>query len=409
MSSMFSGGAGRAYGYNNIENIMICPLTTTASSITSHSSSSSPSSTLSESTNSPLTISTRKPRTPRKRPNQTYNEAAVLLSIACPKVFSTKNITNKNNNSNNIIPKFTKVNGNSFHDSPELLFPIPMIENSGFGPRKPISKKPSSVFGSGFRRSSPEFNSGSGSVEPRDEFEGDFDTESILDEETEQGIDSIIGSSHSIPENNNNNNSSSESKTCYGYPLGLGFGGNLEVNFGIGMKNGIRALKNSDGGNWWGFPTVSVVNVSPPVAPVKAKKVPVEKKKKKVEELMKKPESELELELRKGNSGVRNKLLLKLNYDDVLRAWSDKGSPLPEEFSRSDSSRGDIHSKLAQIDLFSENDGLREAGVTPYKEKKRTRIFAKKIRYQVRKINGDRRPRSKGRFIRRHSPSCEDT
>ncbi|XP_076910656.1 protein CHLOROPLAST IMPORT APPARATUS 2-like [Bidens hawaiensis] len=394
---MLSGGAGRAYGYNNIENIMICPLTTTSSSITSHSSSSSPSSTLSESTISPLTISTRKPRTPRKRPNQTYNEAAVLLSIACPKVFSPKNVKNNNN----IIPKFTKLNGNSFHDSPELLFPIPMIENSGFVPRKPITEKPSSVFKPKVAGSCLEFDSGSGLVEPSDGFEGGFDTESILDEEIELGIDSIIGSSpsHSITDNN----SCSDSKTCYGYPLGLGFGGNLEVNFGIGMRNGIRALKNSDGGNWWGFPTLNVVNMS---APAKAKKVPVEKKNKKVEELMKKPE----LESGHWNSSVGGKLLLKLNYNDVLKAWSDKGSPLPEEISGSASPRGDIRSKLAQIDLFSENDGLREAGVTPCKEKKRTRTFAKKIRNQVRKINGDRRPRSKGRFIRRlNSPSCEDT
>ncbi|EPS64863.1 hypothetical protein M569_09917, partial [Genlisea aurea] len=52
--------------------------------------SSSPSSTLSEATNSPLVISTRKPRTPRKRPNQTYNEAAAILSTVYPKIFPAK-------------------------------------------------------------------------------------------------------------------------------------------------------------------------------------------------------------------------------------------------------------------------------------------------------------------------------
>lgn len=54
--------------------------------------------------------------------------------------------------------------------------------------------------------------------------------------------------------------------------------------------------------------------------------------------------------------------------------------------------------KLAQIDLFSENGGIREASVMRYKEKKRTRLFSKKIRYQVRKVNADRRPRSKVHF-----------
>ncbi|KAJ9550728.1 hypothetical protein OSB04_014773 [Centaurea solstitialis] len=225
--------------------------------------------------------------------------------------------------------------------------------------------------------------------------------------------------------------------------MGLGFGGNLEFHFGFGMRNGVRALKNGDDGNYgWSFPKVNVVNVSPPppvvvataVAPVKVKKAPVEQKKKKVEELMKRPESELvkrseselELELELGggnlnqlgeeNSSNNNeiigskKLLLKLNYDDVLSVWSDKGSPLPEEISGSESPGGDIHARLARIDLFSENGAVREASVMRYKEKKRTRLFSKKIRYQVRKVNADRRPRSKGRFVRRpNSPTCEDT
>ncbi|KAM0036711.1 putative transcription factor C2C2-CO-like family [Helianthus debilis subsp. tardiflorus] len=307
-STILTGGTGRAYGFD-IENVVKSPSMT--SSRNSHSSS--PSSTLSESSNSPIAISNRKPRTPRKRPNQTYNEAA----------------------------------------------------------------------------------------------------------EIEEGIDSIMGSSNSTIETRELNNDSClnfKPNTCYGYPLGLGFGGNLEFNFGMGMRNGIRALKNGDDGNWWNFPTVNVADVSPRVAvvaQVKVKKSPMEKKKKKkrVEELMKRSESELELEFEQGNKnngdGNGCKLLLKLNYDDVLNAWSDKGSPLPEEISGSESADGDIHTRLAQIDLFSESGGLREASVMRYKEKKRTRLFSKKIRYQVRKVNADRRPRSKGRFVRRSN--SEDT
>lgn len=48
-------------------------------------------------------------------------------------------------------------------------------------------------------------------------------------------------------------------------------------------------------------------------------------------------------------------------------------------------------------------DGGREARVTRYREKRRTRLFAKKIRYEVRKLNAEKRPRMKGRFVKRSS------
>lgn len=37
-----------------------------------------------------------------------------------------------------------------------------------------------------------------------------------------------------------------------------------------------------------------------------------------------------------------------------------------------------MQARLAQIDLFSENGGMREAGVLRYKEKRRTRLIFKK-------------------------------
>ncbi|XP_073306493.1 zinc finger protein CONSTANS-LIKE 16-like [Primulina huaijiensis] len=46
-------------------------------------------------------------------------------------------------------------------------------------------------------------------------------------------------------------------------------------------------------------------------------------------------------------------------------------------------------------------DGGREARVSRYREKRRTRLFSKKIRYEVRKLNAEKRPRMKGRFIKR--------
>lgn len=50
-------------------------------------------------------------------------------------------------------------------------------------------------------------------------------------------------------------------------------------------------------------------------------------------------------------------------------------------------------------------DGGREARVSRYREKRRTRLFSKKIRYEVRKLNAEKRPRLKGRFIKRTSSS----
>lgn len=52
---------------------------------------------------------------------------------------------------------------------------------------------------------------------------------------------------------------------------------------------------------------------------------------------------------------------------------------------------------------FECRDGGREARVLRYREKRRTRLFSKKIRYEVRKLNAEKRPRMKGRFVKRAS------
>lgn len=49
----------------------------------------------------------------------------------------------------------------------------------------------------------------------------------------------------------------------------------------------------------------------------------------------------------------------------------------------------------------ADDGGWREARVSRYREKRRTRLFAKKIRYEVRKLNAEKRPRMKGRFVKR--------
>ncbi|KAI7739760.1 hypothetical protein M8C21_026542 [Ambrosia artemisiifolia] len=393
MASCLSG----AYGFD-LENIVKVSSSTTTSS--RNSSSSSPSSTLSESSNSPIAVSTRKPRTPRKRPNQTYNEAAALLSTACPAIFS---ITKKNNSKQSKLPNQHTY---FFNEPTELLLPFPS--------EKAVKMNPRGVEYNGRWNYSPNSNS----MELSEGYEDDFDAESMLDEEIEEGIDSIMGNLNTIPRNDQISNEKAcfslnfglSYNTCYGYPMGLGLGGNLELNFGFGLRNGVRAIRKVDEG-YWSVPAVNVMNISSPSSIKSKKSSPIEKKKK-VEELMK-----LAPELRSPIVGEENlnlengpRLLLKLNYDKVLEAWSDKGSPLLEKVSSLESTGRVTHTRSTQVDLFSENEEARDACVTRSKEKRRTWLFSKKIKYQVKKVNADRRPRSKGKFVRRpDSPTCEET
>ncbi|CAM6037397.1 unnamed protein product [Sphagnum compactum] len=106
---------------------------------------------------------------------------------------------------------------------------------------------------------------------------------------------------------------------------------------------------------------------------------------------------------------------LRLDYEDVLNAWSDRGAlwtdaklnpqTVPgEEFFNSDAPP-DVDSVRETGEDGSlwtnEPTGPRKARVLRYKEKRRTRLFSKKIRYHVRKLNAERRPRMKGRFVKR--------
>ncbi|XP_059460043.1 protein CHLOROPLAST IMPORT APPARATUS 2-like isoform X2 [Corylus avellana] len=395
MSSCLSGGSGRTYALDL--DIVKSPSTSTR---TSHSSS--PSSTLSESSNYPLAISTRKPRTSRKRPNQTYNEAAALLSTAYPNIFSPKHLTKPR--------KFTAQHESFLAESSELLLPFRVIDSSGFLLHQPIQEKPSFQIQSKVAnfcekpcQSPGEVDFQANSLELCDGYEEDFDAESILDEEIEEGIDSIMGNLSVGTDAVDDSCSGGQKNSWYGnpIPMGLGFGGKFEMGFGMRRGGGVRALRHVDEGNWWSFPVVDVRQISPKFH--RHSSGSAEKKKKKVE---KPPAMELKnKELPKENSTPKpnSGLLLKLNFDEVLNAWSDRGSPFSDDFPGFELPGNDVSARLAQIDLFS--DGVREASVLRYKEKRRTRLFSKKIRYQVRKVNADRRPRMKGRFVRRPNSS----
>ncbi|KAF7816158.1 protein CHLOROPLAST IMPORT APPARATUS 2 [Senna tora] len=96
-------------------------------------------------------------------------------------------------------------------------------------------------------------------------------------------------------------------------------------------------------------------------------------------------------------------LNLNLNYQEVLDAWSDRGSLWAEDYSLSNSmpSNSSGYYYMGEVPILEEERTRREASVLRYKEKRQSRLFSKKIRYQVRKLNADKRPRIKGRFVKR--------
>ncbi|KAK1420157.1 hypothetical protein QVD17_21521 [Tagetes erecta] len=111
------------------------------------------------------------------------------------------------------------------------------------------------------------------------------------------------------------------------------------------------------------------------------------------------------------NTMVRtSSVTLKLNYEDVINTWADQGCPWtngtrPE--LKSDGSWPDFMGfQWAGNNInpysYGGSDGGREARVSRYREKRRTRLFSKKIRYEVRKLNAEKRPRMKGRFVKRN-------
>lgn len=397
MSSCLSGG-GRAYRLD-LE-IIKSPTTSWISN------SSSPSSSLSESTNSPLAISTRKPRTPRKRPNQTYNEAASILSTAHPKIFPSNHLKNPCKLTQS---SFEIKNHFLLQPSELLIRPFQVIDSSEF--LLPIFERPRLLARPKTTEKScqspGEIDSERSSLEICDDSHQDFDAEAILDEDIKEGIDSIMGNLNMKRESTTDtkHDKTMPIKTfCYGYPIGLGFG----------VRRESRAMRNVDEeDDWWRFPSVIDVNLA---------KNRIEKKKK-VE--IKNLESSTEnaasdilpnqehstCKTAQGESipQPNARLFLNLNCDSVLNAWSDKDSPFSGDSPVYNTAGNDVQARLAQIDLFFENGGVRGASVLRYKEKRRSRLFSKKIRYQVRKVNADQRPRIKGRFVRTsNSPDNEE-
>ncbi|EEF30756.1 zinc finger protein CONSTANS-LIKE 6 [Ricinus communis] len=124
----------------------------------------------------------------------------------------------------------------------------------------------------------------------------------------------------------------------------------------------------------------------------------------------------------KNDNKKKRKILLSLDYEAVITAWATQGtSPW------TDGTRRDVDPDECWQDCmgtcgaefhhpYGDTNGLggvggggnpamagggREARVSRYREKRRTRLFSKKIRYEVRKLNAEKRPRMKGRFVKR--------
>uniref|UniRef100_A0A1J3DYA4 Zinc finger protein CONSTANS-LIKE 6 n=1 Tax=Noccaea caerulescens TaxID=107243 RepID=A0A1J3DYA4_NOCCA len=111
-------------------------------------------------------------------------------------------------------------------------------------------------------------------------------------------------------------------------------------------------------------------------------------------------------------------LMLGLDYEAVISTWGGQGTPwttleppqidldmlsCPTDSAGESGAEAYHHNHFRSLGLHTgeAGDGGREARVSRYREKRRTRLFSKKIRYEVRKLNAEKRPRMKGRFVKR--------
>ncbi|KAH7431868.1 hypothetical protein KP509_08G070500 [Ceratopteris richardii] len=115
------------------------------------------------------------------------------------------------------------------------------------------------------------------------------------------------------------------------------------------------------------------------------------------------------------------KLGLKLNVEDVLSSWSNRGSLWTDGHGPSDidkcldflggcfvpdmlTSETEVGQQLVPtlcLNTTRNVEVTRKQSVLRYREKRRTRLFSKKIRYEVRRLNAEKRPRMKGRFVKK--------
>ncbi|CAD6266450.1 unnamed protein product [Miscanthus lutarioriparius] len=101
-------------------------------------------------------------------------------------------------------------------------------------------------------------------------------------------------------------------------------------------------------------------------------------------------------------------LLLKLDYEEILAAWADRGSLYIGAAGAGGGGGDSPDLQLDAVQVLVEVEPAEHAvaalsgraeRVRRYKEKRRRRLFAKRIRYEVRRVNAVKRPRFKLRTV----------
>ncbi|XP_051198963.1 protein CHLOROPLAST IMPORT APPARATUS 2-like [Lolium perenne] len=398
----------------------------------SHSSASS---TLSEASHSSSTssLSLKRARTPRKRPNQTYNEAAALLASMYPSVFPAAAAAGGGHTTRLLGLASALADDAACAD---LLPPFPVLGNAACllrdappppSPRSPVLSKTclspaavSSAFFTEFRDSapSPATPDGAAADEPGElDFDSDsdgFDADSFLlgpdDGAAAEGIDGIMGKltmeTISFPASGALSSSAVDPFIRSLMVLGLGFQRS--------RPNVKQALKrHDDDSEWWMCPAIPLKDITPapPAPPPALEKKKKKTKKKALKDIAVGPCRKCEDEIPDsvyGDDGIlalkapKTGLGLSLNTEEVLKAWYDRGSVFADG-NVPESSSADGLAKSSAIELFLENGAagaIREGGIKKmqHRQKQCTPLLSNKTRYQARKVNAECRPRVKGRF-----------
>ncbi|CAD6335538.1 unnamed protein product [Miscanthus lutarioriparius] len=348
------------------------PAHSAASSTLSEASNASAASSSATSSSVAASLSLNRPRTPRKRPSQTYNEAAALLASMYPSVFP---VARGKGATDAAAPPRLLGLASALADDPsysDLLppFPVPGGEAAfllrdlpppPLTPRSPAAAAArgcpspaavSSVFNE-FRDPAPSPATPDDAAAAPDEpgeldFDDDdgFDADSILcgvDEGAAEGIDGIMGKL-SMENNGKSVSSSSVNSNLPRCKMMHPYLRNLMV-LGLSFRHDQsvinQALKrHSVDPEWWMCPAIPVKDISPAPPPSVAMSKVTDKKKTKKKSLGTIYE-EGSPESANGDTGAlalpetgytgalalpETGLGLSLNTDGVLKAWRGRGS-----------------------------------------------------------------------------------
>jgi hypothetical protein len=311
------------------------------------------SSTLSEASNaSSSTLSLKRPRTPRKRLNQAYNEAAALLASMYHSVFPVAK------GPETAPPRLLGL-ASALADDPDcsdLLPPFPVLGHAAFllrdSPHPPTPWSPvpaktcpspvavSSVFSDpAASPATPEAAAADELGELHFDDDGGFDADSFLgvDEGAAEGIDAIMGKL-TMGTGAASVNASLPSSTVQTYFRNVMM---LQLGLRHGQLNNSQAIKRHPvDTKWWMCPAIPVKDIAPaPRAPSQMAVVPENKKKSK-KKVVGREMGIAAGQCRKAEEGFPDSangdpgtlalpetgLGLRLNTQEVIKAWCGRGS-----------------------------------------------------------------------------------